>query len=123
MHSNIKLCIETSNVDQITIFLDGILAMENYKNTHYLFCLYVKFPCHCQEWILKPFEVEIDRVRSGFEDRMKIRLELKWSQRMATIRFGCEFGVALGTYRRAEDIECCSLEVTDYNLWVDLVEP
>ena len=42
---------------------------------------------------------------------------------MATIRFSCEFGVALGTYRRAEDIECCSLEATDYNWWVDLVEP
>ena len=26
----------------------------------------------CQEWILKPFKVEIDRVRSGFEDGMKI---------------------------------------------------
>ena len=26
----------------------------------------------CQEWILKPFEVEIDRVRSGFEDGIKI---------------------------------------------------
>ena len=42
---------------------------------------------------------------------------------MAMIRFGCEFGVALGTYRRAEDIECCSFEAMDYNLWVDLVEP
>ena len=41
---------------------------------------------------------------------------------MATIRFGCEFGVALGTYRRAEDIKHCSLEAMDYNLWVDLVE-
>ena len=77
----------------------------------------------CQEWILKPFKVEIDRVRSGFEDGMEIQLELKWSRRVATIRFGCEFGVALGTYHRAEDIECCSLEATDYNLWVDLVEP
>ena len=45
MHSNIELCIAASNVDQITIFLDGILAMENYKNTHYLVCLYKKFPC------------------------------------------------------------------------------
>ena len=45
MHSNIKLCIETLNIDQITIFLDGILAMENHKNTHYLVCLYMKFPC------------------------------------------------------------------------------
>ena len=42
---------------------------------------------------------------------------------MVTIRFGCEFGVALGTYCQAEDIECCSLEAMDYNLWVDLVEP
>ena len=42
MHSNIKLCIETSNVDQITIFLDAILGMENYINTHYLFCLYMR---------------------------------------------------------------------------------
>ena len=33
-----------SNVHQNTIFLDGILAMENYKNTHYLVCLYMKFP-------------------------------------------------------------------------------
>ena len=39
------------------------------------------------------------------------------------IRFGCEFGVALGTYRRAEDIKRCSLESMDYNLWMDLVEP
>ena len=42
---------------------------------------------------------------------------------MATIRFSCEFRVALGTYRRAEDIECCSLEAMDYNLWVGLVDP
>ena len=42
---------------------------------------------------------------------------------MATIRFGCEFGVALGTYCRAEDIECRSFEAMDYNLWVNLVEP
>ena len=42
---------------------------------------------------------------------------------MAMIRLGCEFGVALGTYRRAEDIKCCSLEAMDYNLLVDLVEP
>ena len=42
---------------------------------------------------------------------------------MAMIRFSCEFRVALGTYHQAEDIECCSLEATDYNLWVDLVEP
>ena len=42
---------------------------------------------------------------------------------MAMIRFGCKFGVALGTYRQAEDIECCSFEAMDYNLWVDLVEP
>ena len=41
---------------------------------------------------------------------------------MVTIQFGCEFGVALGTYRQAEDIECCSFEAMDYNLWVDLVE-
>ena len=34
-----------SNVHQNTIFLDGILAMENYKNTHNLVCLYMKFPC------------------------------------------------------------------------------
>ena len=54
---------------------------------------------HCQEWILKPFEVEINRVRSGFEDGLKIRLESKWSRRMAMIQFGCEFRVALGTYR------------------------
>ena len=42
---------------------------------------------------------------------------------MATIRFGCEFRVALGTYHQAEDIKRCRLEATDYNLWVDLVEP
>ena len=77
----------------------------------------------CQEWILKPFEVEIDQVQSGFADGIKIRLELKWSRRMVMIRFGYEFGVALGTYCQAEDIECCSCEAMDYNLWVDLVEP
>ena len=42
---------------------------------------------------------------------------------MAMIQFDFEFGVALGTYCRAEYIECCSFEATDYNLWVDLVEP
>ena len=42
---------------------------------------------------------------------------------MATIRFSCKFGVARGTYRQAEDINRCSLEAMDYNLWVDLVEP
>ena len=42
---------------------------------------------------------------------------------MVMIQFGCEFGVALGTYRQAEDIKCCSLKATDYNLWVDLVKP
>ena len=48
-----------SNVDQITIFLDGILAMENYKNTHYLVCLYMKFPC-CYVFIfVKHFNWEI----------------------------------------------------------------
>ena len=26
-------------------FFDGILAMENYKNIHYLVHLYMKFPC------------------------------------------------------------------------------
>ena len=77
----------------------------------------------CQEWILKPFEVKINQVRSGFKDGMKIRLELKLSQRTATIQFGCKFRVALGTYRQAKDIKCCSLEASDYNLWVDLVEP
>ena len=51
--------IATSNVDQITIFLDGILAMENYKNTHYLVCLYIKFPC-CDVFIfVKHFSWEI----------------------------------------------------------------
>ena len=33
-----------SNVHQITIVLDGILAMENYKNTQHLVCLYMRFP-------------------------------------------------------------------------------
>ena len=45
------------------------------------------------------FEVEIDRVRSGFECELRVRLESKQSRRMATIRFGNEFEVALETYR------------------------
>ena len=68
---------------------------------------------HCQEWILKLFEVEIDRVRSGFECGIRIRLESKRSWRMATIRFGDEFKVALRTYRRVKEITSCSLEVSD----------
>ena len=66
MHSNIKLCIETSNVDQITIFLDGILAMENYKNPYYLFCLYVKFPCRYVFIFVKHFSWEISALCPKF---------------------------------------------------------
>ena len=66
MHSNIKLCIETSNVDQITIFLDGILAMENYKNTHYLFCLYMKFLCRYVFIFVKHFSWEISALCPKF---------------------------------------------------------
>jgi len=32
-------------VYQISFFLDGILATENYKNTYYLVRLQMKFPC------------------------------------------------------------------------------
>ena len=42
---------------------------------------------------------------------------------MAMIQFGCEFGVALGTYHRAEDTKHCRLGAMEYSLWVDLVEP
>ena len=66
MHSNIKLCIETSNVDQITIYLDSISAIENYKNTHYLFCLYMKFPCHYVFIFLKHFSWEISALCPKF---------------------------------------------------------
>ena len=62
------------------------------------------------------FKVEIDQVRSGFECGMKIRLESKLSSRMATIRFGGEFGVALETYCQVKEITSCSLEVSDYIL-------
>ena len=53
-----------SNVYQITIFLDGILAMENYKNTHYLVCLYVKFPCRYVFIFVKHFSWEISALCS-----------------------------------------------------------
>ena len=33
--------------------------MENYKDTHYLFCLYVKFPCHYVFIFVKNFSWEI----------------------------------------------------------------
>ena len=39
----------------------------------------------CQEWVLKLFEVKIDRVRSGFECGRRIQLESKRSRRTATI--------------------------------------
>ena len=81
------------------------------------------FTCALSRMDFKAFRSRNRLSSSGFEDGMKIQLELKWSRRIATIRFGCEFGVALGTYHRAEDIKCCSPEATDYSLWVDLVEP
>ena len=65
----------------------------------------------CQEWILKLFEVKVNRVRSGFECEMRIQLESKLSQRTVMIQFGCEFGVALETYCRAKEISSCSPEV------------
>ena len=66
MHSNIKLCIETSNVHQITILLDGILAMENYKNTHHLVCLYMKFPCRYVFIFVKHFSWDISALCPTF---------------------------------------------------------
>ena len=66
MHSNIELCIETSNVDQITIFLHGILAIKNYTNTHYLFCLYVQFPCHYVFIFVKHFSWEFSALCPKF---------------------------------------------------------
>src|SRR5882672_4745007 len=33
-------------VHQNKTYLDGILAMKNYKNAYYSVCLYIKFPCH-----------------------------------------------------------------------------
>ena len=55
-----------SNVYQITIFLDGILAMENYKNTHYSVCLYMKFPCHYVFIFVKHFSWEISALYPKF---------------------------------------------------------
>ena len=66
MHSNIKLCIATSNVDQIIIILDGILAMENYKNTHSLVCLYLTFPCRYVFIFVKHFSWEISALCPKF---------------------------------------------------------
>ena len=62
------------------------------------------------------FKVEIDRVRSGFECELRIQLESKQSQRMAMIRFGNKFEVALETYRRVKEISSHSFEVSDYIL-------
>ena len=55
-----------SNVYQITILLDGILAMENYKNTHYSVCLYMKFPCHYIFIFVKHFSWEISALCPKF---------------------------------------------------------
>ena len=55
-----------SNVHQITIFFDGILALENYKNTHYLVCLYMKFPCHYVFIFVKHFSWEISALCPKF---------------------------------------------------------
>ena len=77
------------------------------------YLLHIYKATFCQEWVLKLFKVEINRVRCGFECEMRIRLELKRSQRTATIQFGSEFGVALEAYRQVKEISSCSLEVSD----------
>ena len=69
-----------------------------------------------QEWILKLFKVEIGRVRSDFEDGIRIQSESKQSRRMVTIRFGGEFEVALRTYRRVKEVSSYSFEVSNYIL-------
>ena len=62
------------------------------------------------------FKVKINWVWSGFECRMKIQLELKLSWGKVTIRFDCEFGVALETCHRVKETTSCSLDVFKYVL-------